>query len=66
MTKVPTKAYPPTGQQPRTAAIGNRYETRPDRKRVANQETLDIPIPSTGGSLAKKKTKKKKLVAVGM
>jgi hypothetical protein len=32
---------------------------------VANQETLDIPIPSTDGSLAKKK-KKKKLVAVGM
>jgi hypothetical protein len=55
MTKVPTKAYPPAGQQRRTAAIGNRYETRPDRKRVANQETLDIPIPSTDGSLAKKK-----------
>jgi hypothetical protein len=62
---VSTKAYPPAGQQRRTAAIGNRYETRPDKKRVANQETLDIPIPSTDGSLAKKK-KKKKLVVVGM
>ncbi|CAK9212362.1 unnamed protein product [Sphagnum jensenii] len=63
MTKVSTKAYPPAGQQRRTAAIGNRCETRPDKKRVANQETLDIPIPSTDGSLAKKK---KKLVVVGL
>jgi hypothetical protein len=34
---------------------------------VANQETLDIPVPSTDGSLAnKKKKRKKKKVAVGM